>query len=145
VSPAIAPGVLPATGDRPPTAPRWVVGLLWVQGLYFLVTGLWPIIHIESFELVTGEKTDDWLVITVGVMIVAVAVVLLTAAWRRRCPAEVALLAVATAAGLTAIDVVYVSRGVIPPVYLLDAVAEVVLIAAWVTAVALGRFRHRGA
>jgi hypothetical protein len=41
------------------------------------------------------------------------------------------LLATSSAAALTAIDVAYVSRGRISRVYLLDAAAEIALIAAW--------------
>jgi hypothetical protein len=43
----------------------------------------------------------------------------------------VVLLAVGSALGLTAIDVVYVARDVIPPIYLADAAVEVVLVAGW--------------
>jgi len=122
--------------------------LLWIQGTYFLATGLWPIINVESFQQVTGRKTDDlstasekdhWLVITVGVLVVAVALSLLAAAWRRRASPEVIVLAMATAIGLTGIDVIYVSRGAIPPIYLADAAAEIVLLAGWTTAIALAR------
>jgi hypothetical protein len=110
-----------------------------MQGLYYFLTGLWPLVNMQTFERVTGPKTDHWLVNTVAVLILAVAVTLITAAWRRRCPAEVALLAVASAAGLAAIDVIYVSRQVIAPVYLLDAVAEVVLIGSWMVAAVYSR------
>jgi hypothetical protein len=119
--------------------------LLWIQGVYYLVTGVWPLVSIETFQMVTGPKTDHlvtgreadhWLVMTVGVMITAVAVTLLVAAWRRRNPIEVAVLALATAVGLTAIDIIYVARQVILPIYLADAVAEVILIGAWMVALA---------
>src|SRR5437588_7064962 len=69
--------------------------LLWVQGLYYLVTGAWPLVSIETFQMVTGPKTDHWLVVTVGVLITAIAVALLVAAWRRRNPPEIAVLAIA--------------------------------------------------
>ncbi|MDB5296907.1 MAG: hypothetical protein JWO31_2890 [Phycisphaerales bacterium] len=45
-----------------------------------------------------------------------------------------------SAAGLAAVDVVYVVRRVIRPVYLLDAAAELVLMAGW----AVGWARHGG-
>src|SRR5438105_15757622 len=94
-----------------------VTALLWVQGLYYLATGVWPLVSIETFQMVTGPKTDHlptgregdhWLVMTVAVLIVSVAVSLLVAAWRRRNPPEVAVLAIASALALTGIDVVYV-------------------------------------
>jgi len=114
--------------------------MLWVQGLYYFVTGVWPLVSIETFQMVTGPKTDHlvtgreadhWLVLTVGVLVTAIAVALLVAAWRRQTPLEVVVLALASALGLTGIDVIYVARQVIPPIYLVDAAAEVVLIVGW--------------
>jgi hypothetical protein len=102
-----------------------------VQGLYYLITGVWPLVSIETFQAVTGPKTDHWLVHTVGILVAANALVLLFAAWRGRPSPEVVLLAVGSALGLTAIDVVYVARDVIPPIYLADAAVEVVLVAGW--------------
>jgi hypothetical protein len=119
--------------------------LLWVQGTYFLVTGVWPLVSIESFQWVTGPKTDHlhtgreadhWLVMTVGVLVTAIAVTLLTAAIRRQLPVEVIVLAIGASMALTGIDVVYVSRGVIAPIYLLDAAIEGVLIAGWAALIA---------
>lgn len=117
----------------------YLVALCWVQGIFYFLTGIWPLVSIRTFEMVSGPKTDNWtgkeadhwLVYTVGVLITVGALVLLLAAWRRNPSAEVALLAIGMAAGLTAIDVIYVARGVIWPIYLLDAAIEVVLIAAW--------------
>lgn len=115
--------------------------LLWMQGLYGLVTGVWPLVSIETFQMVTGPKTDHlptgreadhWLVMTVGVLVTCIALALLVAAWRRRPSAEVVILAVTSALGLTAIDVIYVSRQVIAPIYLADAAVEVFFITAWV-------------
>src|SRR5947207_4291713 len=117
----------PAPSVSPPTASasaRVFTALLWVQGAYYFVTGLWPLVSVETFQQVTGRKTDHlvtgreadhWLVMTVGILVVAVAAALFTAAWRRRISPEVVVLAVTSAVGLTAIDVVYVLRGVIHP------------------------------
>ncbi|MBY0528258.1 MAG: hypothetical protein K2R98_33015 [Gemmataceae bacterium] len=117
--------------------------LLWVQGLYYLATAIWPLVSIKTFQMVTGPKTDHlptgqeadhWLVMTVGVLIAAIALALLTAAWRGRRSPEAAVLAIASTLGLIGIDVIYVLRQVIDPIYLVDAVAEVVLVMAWVFA-----------
>jgi protein-S-isoprenylcysteine O-methyltransferase Ste14 len=71
--------------------------MLWIQGAYFLVTGVWPLVSIRTFVLVTGPKTDHlptgresdhWLVLTAGVLITAIGLALLTAAWRRRASPE---------------------------------------------------------
>lgn len=130
------------------TTPTPLVALLWLQGAYYLVTGIWPLVSIETFLLVTGPKTDHlqgphqvpadhWLVMTAGTLITAVGLALLTAAWRRSPSAEAVVLALGAAAGLTAIDLIYVGRGVLQTIYLADAAAEVVLMTGWALALAL--------
>jgi hypothetical protein len=134
-----------ASAESEPTVPhreRWSLfrTLLWVQGMYYLITGMWPLVSIESFQRVTGRKTDHlvtgleadhWLVMTVSVLITAVAIALLFSAWRGRNPPEAGVLATAAAIGLTGIDIIYVVRQVIPPIYLVDAAIEIPLIMAW--------------
>jgi hypothetical protein len=124
--------------------------LCWFQGFYYSVTGIWPLISIQTFKMVTGEKTDNlptglesnhWLVMTVSVLITSISLTLLLAAYRRTQVIELAVLATGAAIGLTAIDVIYVARGVILPVYLLDAIVEVPLILAWCLAIAMKHFR----
>jgi hypothetical protein len=102
-----------------------------VQGLYYLATGVWPLVHVESFLAVTGPKTDLWLVYTVGVLVAVIGFVLLIAARSARVTPEVILLAVGSAIGLAAIDVTFVTRDVIPPVFLIDAGWQAVLVAWW--------------
>ena len=41
------------------------------------------------------------------------------------------LLAAGSAAALGAVDVIYVAKRVIPPIYLADAVPEAILVALW--------------
>src|SRR5688500_15673629 len=100
----------------------------FAQSLYFLVTGIWLLLSISTFEAVTGPKTDDWLVQTVGVLIVVVAIVIAVAAIRQNITFETVLLAVGSAIGLAIVDLVFVAQRVISTVYLLDAVAEFILI-----------------
>lgn len=113
-----------------------------IQGLYYLVTGLWPLLAMDVFLAVTGPKTDLWLVDTVALLVLIIASVLLFAAARRQINASVVLLAVGSAAALTIVEGFYALRGVIWSVYLLDGVLEVVLIALWAIAVVKAR-RHR--
>ena len=101
------------------------------QGAFYVATGVWPLLHMRSFEAVTGEKTDDWLVETVGALLTVSGAVMMMAGLRRRVTPEIALLAAGSAAALTAIDVIYTARRVIRPVYLADAAVEVGLIGAW--------------
>ncbi len=106
--------------------------LALVQGVFYAATGLWALVDLDSFMAVTGPKTDRWLVKTVGILVTVIGAVLLVARRRGGVPFEVALLAIGSALSLATIDVVYVSNRTIPPVYLLDAAAEVGLALAWI-------------
>jgi len=103
-----------------------------VQGVYFLLTGLWPLIHIESFLAVTGPKTDLCLVETVGALVLVIGFVLCLAGYRRQRTPEVLVLALGSALALAAVDCIFVIQGRISPIYLLDAAVELVIVALWV-------------
>ncbi|WP_257459455.1 hypothetical protein [Archangium lipolyticum] len=118
---------------KPERADPLTSGLAVAQGAFYLATGVWPIVHLRSFEAVTGPKLEGWLVKTVGALIAVVGGTLLAAGLRRRVSPELKLLATGSAASLAAVDVIY-SPQRISPVYLLDAVAEGVLIAGWCVA-----------
>ena len=110
----------------------FVFWLGMIQAAYFFATGVWPLVHIRSFMAVTGPKVDIWLVKCVGVLVGVIGIVIGLATGHERLTVEIVLLAIGSAAGLTAIDVVYVLKRVIDKIYLLDAVAEIVLIAGWI-------------
>ena len=101
------------------------------QGVYFLATGIWPLVSRHSFERVTGPKVDFWLAQTVGVLIATVGGTLLLAGRRGRLTRELELLATGSAAGLGLVDVLFALRGRISKVYLLDAAIEAALVGAW--------------
>lgn len=102
-----------------------------VQGLYFFLTGVWPIFHLKSFIWVTGPKTDLWLVKTVGLLIAVIGAVIGMGGLKRRVTPELKSLAIGCAACLAFIDVYYYLDGILRWVYLLDAGAEVILIGMW--------------
>ena len=103
--------------------------VLRVQGGYYLATGLWPLIHLASFEAITGPKVDDWLVRMVGLLAAVIGATLLVAARQGTCARETCVLALGSAFAFAAIDVWYALQGRISPVYLVDAVAELGLAA----------------
>lgn len=113
------------------TMPPLIRYLLWGQGIYFLLTGIWPLAHIDSVQRITGPKTDLWLVKAVGVLVGAIGLALIVAALRRRVTAELWLIAVLSALGLAVVDIWYVAERWILPVYLGDAAAEIALIVLW--------------
>jgi hypothetical protein len=65
---------------------RWRRRLIAFQAAYYLATGLWPLVHLPSFEAVTGPKTDDWLVHMVGLL---AGVIAAGSAWQPRTIATV--------------------------------------------------------
>jgi hypothetical protein len=120
-----------AKATRPPHA-GLLIAAATIQGSYYVLTGLWSLVSIDTFQMVTGPKADLWLVRTVGLLVMVSGGVLLLAARRRHFSAEVVLLAIGQALALTAIDIFYVAVGRISPVYLLDALAEIILVSMWV-------------
>lgn len=110
---------------------KFVGTLSWIQGIYFLITGLWPILDIDSFMNITGLKTDIWLVKTVGALIIPIGLSMLCSAIRKELNLSLIIVFCGAAIGLGIIDVVYVGLNIIRPIYLADAVAEIVFSVAW--------------
>ena len=108
--------------------------ILPIQGGYYLLTGLWPLLHLASFEAVTGPKVDDWLVRMVGLLAAVIGAVLVIAGRQGKQGLEIAVLAVGSALAFTAVDVWYALGGRIAPVYLVDAAVEVAFVVSLVSA-----------
>lgn len=107
-------------------------GVAALQAGYYIATGLWPLAHRRSFEQLTGPKTDFWLAQTVGVTVVAIGVGLAHAATSRQPVArELRTVAMGSAVGLALVDLVFVARRRVGPVYLADGAAETALLVAW--------------
>ncbi len=113
------------------------------QGFCYLITGLWPLFGVGTFQRVTGPKIDLWLVKMVGVLTSVIGAVILMAGLRRTAGPKVTWLAVVSAVGFAAIDTVHVARRSISPVYLADTVAELCLILIWFSVVT-GRIQTEG-
>ena len=107
------------------------VRLARLQAIFYVATGVWPFVSMRAFEAVTGPKVDRWLVKTVGALVAVIGCALALASRRRQLAPEVVLVAAGSAAALAAIDTFYVAKRRILPVYLLDAVAEIALVAGW--------------
>jgi hypothetical protein len=104
------------------------------QGAYFLATGLWPLLHMDSFEAMTCSRMDKWLVRTIGVMVGVTGGVLLRAAARNRVTPEVSALGVAASASLGSIDTFYAIRGYASRIYLADSAVHGAFVAGWAQA-----------
>jgi hypothetical protein len=101
----------------------------FAQGVFYMATGLWPIVHMRSFEAVTGPKQDRWLAQTVGGLIAAVGTALIAGAFERR-SRSTTVLGIASAASLGLADLYFAGKRRISPVYFADAAAEAMLAAA---------------
>ena len=117
----------PAEERRPPAA-RLALG----QGVFYFLSGLWPILSLKTFEAVTGPKLEGWLVRTTGAVIANIGAALALAGARGKVSREMRLLGAASAATLAAVDFHYAgSRRRISPVYLIDGVVQAATVALW--------------
>ncbi len=122
---------------------QWLPWIWLAHAAYDLVTGIWPVFGIESVQKVSGRKTDIWLVKTVTLLILVVGATIGSAGLKKRVTPEIAGLAIGSSAALTTIDPIYVRQRRISPVYLLDGLANVVLITGWVLAIRRKHLPHR--
>jgi len=103
-----------------------------VQGVANLVGGLWPLLHLSSFEAVFGPKTDRWLVKTVSGLLIVNGLTQVTAKRTPESITQARRVGLGTAATLAVIDLVYAPTGRISKMYLLDAAIELGWILAWI-------------
>ena len=94
-----------------------------LQGIYYLLTGLFPFVHFGAFEALTGRKRDRWLVRTVGLLAAVIGLTLV------RRPSQSGELADVSAGAFALADVLAVSAGQMPT-YLADAGVEAAFAAA---------------
>jgi hypothetical protein len=116
------------------TPRQFVRRLAAAQAVYWLASGIWPLVNMRSFEAVTGPKVDGWLVRAASALIAVIGATIGLAARRERIDAETALLGGASAAALATVDVAGVASGRISPFYLVDAAIELPIALGWLWA-----------
>jgi hypothetical protein len=107
------------------------VALARAHGLFNVAGGLWPLLHMRSFEVVLGSKTDRWLVRTVAGLLITNGLVQVGVPDTAAGLAQARRIGLGTALTLATIDLVYVPCGRISRLYLVDAALEVGWIIAW--------------
>jgi hypothetical protein len=130
---------IPSTTSAEPLTPAPVPRKLpifaaFAQGFFCLVLGLWPVIGFASFEGVTGQKPDHWLLTLAGLLLAGIGISMLISAIRRDIAFEVFAIGLVTALSLALTDIIFVVERSIPVLYLLDAVAESLFVTLWVFA-----------
>jgi hypothetical protein len=122
-----------SSNRHPNTAP-------FTQGVFYVVTGLWPIIHLRSFEKFTGRKQqrEGLLAQSMGGLIAAVGVALIAGSLEKRPSAALKWLGMGSALALGVADLVFARRNIIKhqtsKSYLADAAAEGAALAGWIIA-----------
>jgi hypothetical protein len=105
--------------------------LLFFLSFYYLLTALWPLVHISSLMAVTGFKQDEWLVKTVGVLILCISLACLYSLYIEEASRAISLLIVSSSAGLMFIDIYYTLTNVIREIYLVDALIQAFFLCLW--------------
>jgi len=106
--------------------------LMMIQGIYYGLTGLWPLLHMSSFIKITGPKSDLWLVQTVGMIILFVGCGFIVAGARKSVNVPLIIIALGLILGFIVIEIVYVFLGVISVIYMADALVQAALLFFWI-------------
>ena len=118
--------------------------LLWTQSVYYLITAVWPLVDIQSFMQVTGYKTDQWLVKTVGALLVPVAICLGIHLFIRTNMIAAMTLGAGCAIAFLVIDLYYALNDVISDIYLLDGIAQFGFLVWWAIVFFRSDRKHSG-
>jgi hypothetical protein len=125
--------------------PPWSM-LALAQGAYYAVFGAWPLLHLRSFEKVTGPKPEEWLTKGVAACWVNVGIHLIEAGRQGgRVRRDVRGLAMRMAATFAFFDFHYAGlRRRISPVYLINGLVQLGFLALWqLEKLAEERAQHR--
>ena len=112
------------------------------QGTCYLIMGLWPLTHMESFELFTGPKHNPALMQVTGGLLTVIGIILLLGSMQRAVSSTTAFLGAGIAAVLAFLATSFVATGHMPSIYLWDVALETGFVAWWVVARLAAR-RHR--
>lgn len=113
---------------------RLLSAVSYAQGIYYFLSGIWPVVHINSFMAVTGPKTDLWLVKTLGGIIAVCGIWFFIVAYYKKIGFRVTFLGVALASAFAFSDFYFSLTNQISIVYMIDGLAQVMLIIGWLLA-----------
>jgi len=132
----------PLTSD-PNTASRFNILLAKGQGAYYLIGGMWPLLHMQSFEAVTGPKDDSWLVRSVAGILVVVGAILVHDAARGDVAKSVRFLAAGVSAVLAIVALFSSLAGFISWLFFFDGLAHMAFALAWAMGAIVQKYVHR--
>lgn len=103
----------------------------FIQGTYYCLIGLWPLIHPGSFIEVAEIKNDLWMAKIIGLLLMVIGVVLLYAWYHLQNANSLVLLGMASTMVCSGSDLYYFLNRVLPDVYLIDAMIQAALFNVW--------------
>jgi hypothetical protein len=98
------------------------------QGCYYLLGGLWPLVHFRSFQAVAGPKPDRFQTEVTSALFAAIGVALLAHPRTEPLPRSTAVLSAASALGTMYVDLRH--RRAIRGLFYAEAALEAVFAAA---------------
>ncbi|HFK5529368.1 TPA: hypothetical protein ACGZ99_003449 [Elizabethkingia anophelis] len=110
----------------------------YIQGVYYILTGIWPLINIESFIRVTGPKTDIWLVQTVGLLLLPYGLLCFYMANNTKKYPVIAIALALCSLSLAGINVYYYMKHAINWVYSIDFIIEMIFLVYWILYISRG-------
>jgi NAD(P)-dependent dehydrogenase (short-subunit alcohol dehydrogenase family) len=113
-------------------------GVSLLQGAYYLITGLLPIVSMRSFEKTLGERQEDWLMKTHSAVMAALGGILIWAGLRKSKSPEIPAMGAAAAATLAVPETYYMARKRIQRNFLLDVAPQLAFIGLWAWALSRG-------
>lgn len=101
------------------------------QGLFYVASGAWPVLHMRSFEFLLGPKEEHWLVHTVSGLLIGIGTSQLLTESAPTAISAARRTGLGTATSLALIDLRYAATGRISRMYLVDALIEAGWLLAW--------------
>ena len=98
---------------------------------YQLLTAIWPLMDMDSFMLVTGYKTDQWLVKTVALLLICLNATAFYCLLNNKIPVVIIVQQIAMSVALIS-NTYYSIKDVIPDIYLLDVPVQICSIILWI-------------
>ena len=102
------------------------------QGIYYLLRGLWSLLHLGAVETLTETRHDLWLSEEVGALVLVIGAALCLAAYRRAGSPEIMVIAIGSALGMGIIETIFILHSRISALYLFDVIIQFGLVAFWV-------------
>ena len=112
---------------------RTRVKLAFAQGTYVLVGALWPLLSMASFEEVTGNKRDEWLVRSVaGILLVLGSLLVHDAFFHRHIARTLRIMASGISLVLGVVALFSSLSGRVSWLYLPDGVIHIAFAVGWI-------------